>query len=98
MVKIRASIFGLVAATQLLLSQGSSAAVTGYQVTGPILEVTDKVIVVQKGDEKWAIARDENTKVKGDLKVGQKVTIHYKMTATSVENKSGASDSKKQSK
>src|SRR3954469_23216598 len=94
MVKIRASIFGLVAATQLLLSQGSSGAVTGYQVTGPILEVTDKVIVVQKGDEKWAIARDENTNVKGDLKVGQKVTIHYKMTATSVENKSGASDSK----
>ena len=42
-----------------------------------------------KGDERWEIARDENTKSKGQLKVGQKVTIHYRMTATSVETKAG---------
>ncbi|MEO7300878.1 MAG: hypothetical protein ABI042_20115 [Verrucomicrobiota bacterium] len=58
-----------------------------YQVTGPILEVNAKMIVVQKGDERWEIARDEATKNKGDLKVGEKVTIHYRMTATSVETK-----------
>ena len=58
-----------------------------YQVTGPILELTDKTIVVQKGDDRWEIARDENTRSKGDLKVGQKVTIHYRMTAASVETK-----------
>src|SRR5262245_13845438 len=29
-----------------------------YQVTGPILEVTDKVVVVQKGEERWEVARD----------------------------------------
>ena len=56
-----------------------------YQVTGPIVELTDKAIVVMKGDERWEIARDAVTKSKAPLKVGQKVTIHYRMTATAVE-------------
>jgi len=58
-----------------------------YQVTGPVLELRDDVIVVQKGKEKWEVARAADTKVKGDLKVGAKVTIEYKMTATTVEAK-----------
>lgn len=58
-----------------------------YQVTGPVLEVSDSVITVQKGKEKWTVARDKDTKVTGDLKVGAKVTIEYKMTATTVEVK-----------
>lgn len=58
-----------------------------YQVTGPVLEVRDDAIVVQKGKEKWEIARAADTKVKGDLKVGAKVTVEYKMTATTIETK-----------
>jgi hypothetical protein len=58
-----------------------------YQVTGPVLELTDTKIVVQKGKEKWEIARTPDTKVTGDLKVGSKVTIEYTMTAKSVEAK-----------
>jgi hypothetical protein len=58
-----------------------------YQVTGPVLEVRDDVIVVQKGKEKWEIARAADTKVKGELKVGAKVTIEYRMTAVTVEAK-----------
>jgi hypothetical protein len=66
-----------------------------YQVTGPVLELRDDVIVVQKGKEKWEVARTPDTKIKGDLKVGAKVTIEYKMTATTVENKdTGAADAK----
>jgi hypothetical protein len=61
-----------------------------YQVTGPILEVTDSVITVEKGKEKWQLARDKDTKVTGDLKVGAKVTIEYKMTATTIEVKGSA--------
>lgn len=61
-----------------------------YQVTGPVLEVTDARIVVQKGAEKWEIARDAATTVKGDLKVGEKVTIEYKMIAASIEVKTEA--------
>lgn len=63
------------------------AAVKTYQVTGPVLEVTDTMIAVQKGKERWEIVRDQDTKVTGDLKVGAKVTIEYKMTATKVEVK-----------
>jgi len=58
-----------------------------YQVTGPILEMNDSMIAVQKGKDRWEIARDSSTKVTGDLKVGAKVTITYTMTATQVEAK-----------
>jgi hypothetical protein len=58
-----------------------------YQVTGPVLEVKADVIVVEKGKDKWEIARDATTKVTGDLKVGSKVTIEYTMKATTVEVK-----------
>lgn len=58
-----------------------------YQVTGPVLEVTDTKIVVQKGKEKWELSRSPDTKVTGDLKVGATVTIEYSMTAKSVEVK-----------
>ena len=60
-------------------------AALAYQVTGPVLEVTDTKIVVEKGKEKWEIARDKDTKVTGDLKKGSRVTVQYKMTATSVD-------------
>ena len=58
-----------------------------YQVTGPVLEVTPTTITVQKGDDKWEIARTSKTKITGDLKVGAKVTIYYTMAATEVEVK-----------
>ena len=58
-----------------------------YQVTGPVVEVTDAKIVVMKGKDKWEIARTPETKVTGDLKKDAKVTIEYTMTATSVEVK-----------
>ena len=60
-----------------------------YQVTGPVLEVTDTMIAVQKGKDRWEINRDANTKVTGDVKVGDKVTITYTMSATDVEVKAG---------
>src|SRR5689334_17420679 len=60
-----------------------------YQVTGPILEVTDTKIVVEgKGKERFEFARNADTKVDGgELKVGTKVTVKYLMTAASVEVK-----------
>jgi len=58
-----------------------------YQVTGPVLEVTPSTVVVQKGKDRWEIARDPSTKISGDLKVGAKVTITYKMTAQEVDVK-----------
>ncbi|MEO5914712.1 MAG: hypothetical protein ABIS50_10795 [Luteolibacter sp.] len=58
-----------------------------YQVTGPVLEVTDAKIVIQKDTEKWEIARTADTKVTGVPKVGSKVTVQYTMTAASIEVK-----------
>ena len=59
-----------------------------YQVTGPVLEVTDTSITVEnKAGEKWQVARDAGTKINGDLKVGSKVTIQYRRIATDVEVK-----------
>ncbi|HPC74166.1 MAG TPA: hypothetical protein P5551_09800 [Syntrophales bacterium] len=58
-----------------------------YQVTGPVVEVKDDSITVQKGKENWKIAKDKNTKITGDPKVGSKVTIEYFMTATKIEVK-----------
>lgn len=58
-----------------------------YQVTGPILEIKGDVLVIEKGNEKWEVARDAATKVSGELKVGAKVTAEYRMTANSIEVK-----------
>ncbi len=58
-----------------------------YQVTGEVLEVSDDLIVVQKGKEKFEIARTPDTKVTGDLKAGAKATVEYRMTATTAEVK-----------
>src|ERR1019366_5505896 len=68
----------LVPAVFLLLAPAlAQAATKTYQVTGPVLEVSDSMIAVQKGKDRWEIARDASTKV----------TIEYRMTATTVENK-----------
>jgi hypothetical protein len=65
------------------------AAEKSYQVTGPVVDVSDTSITVKKGNENWEIAKTPDTKVTGDVKKGDKVTVHYKMTATSVEAKGG---------
>jgi hypothetical protein len=71
----------------LFLSAASLAVAKDYQVTGPVLDVKDDVIVVKKGNENWEIARDKNTKTTGEIKKGDRVMIKYKMTATSIEGK-----------
>jgi hypothetical protein len=58
-----------------------------YQVTGPVLEVRDDAIVVQKGKDKWELLKDGSTKLPADVKVGDKVTVEYTMTAVEVTAK-----------
>jgi hypothetical protein len=85
------ALLGMTAATLAL------GAVKTYQVTGPVVAVTADSIVVQKGSEKWEIGRDSSTKVTGELKVGAKVTIEYRMTAATVtvKEENAASGKKK---
>jgi hypothetical protein len=53
------------------------------------------VIIVKKGKDNWEVAKDAATKITGDLKVGSKVTIEYKMTATKIEVKDDKKAEKK---
>jgi hypothetical protein len=79
---------GIIAAGVLAFATAAEAGgPKTYQATGPVLEVNDSMIAVQNGKARWEIGRDANTKVTGDPKVGGKVTIFYKMTATAVEAK-----------
>lgn len=81
---------GLLAAGIFAFAQATQAGSTKtYQVTGPVLEMTDSMIVVQKGKERWEIARNAETKIEGEVKIGSKVTIMYSMTAIAVEAKEG---------
>ena len=77
----------VVASLLVVASVASAAEVKTYQVTGPVLEVTPTSITVQKGEEKWQVARTKDTKITGELKVGAKVTIQYRMVGVDVEVK-----------
>ena len=77
-------------AATLLLSSAAYA----YQVTGPVLEITDTKIVVDKNGEKHEIARDKDTKGGKDVKKGDRVTVQYRMTATEIESKAAKKDDK----
>ena len=87
-------LFSLVAAGSLAFSSIAFAGAKDYQVTGPVLEVTDSMIAVQKGKDRWELDRNADTKVDGDVKVGDKVTISYTMTAKKVEVKAGKGGAK----
>ena len=80
----------VVAFAVLVLSTTFAAGKT-YQFTGTVLKVRDTAIVVEKETtgrkEKFEMARDADTKVKGDLKVGAKVTIQYESRAVEIEVK-----------
>ena len=88
------TLFSLVAAVTLALGGTAFAGAKSYQVTGPVVEATDSMIVVMKGKERFEIDRDANTKVAGDLKVGDKVTVMYTMSAKDVEVKADKSAKK----
>ena len=72
----------------LLVSSLAWAGSKTYQATGPVVDVRDDAIVIDKGKEgKWEIARDASTKVNGSIQKGAKVTVHYRMQATEIEAK-----------
>jgi hypothetical protein len=80
----------IIGAVMLISSLAFAAGPRTYQVTGPVLEIKDDIVTVQKDKEKWEITRDKDTKVTGDLKVGSKVTIQYTMKAATIEVKEEA--------
>jgi len=87
---MKTTVFSLILAAVLVATTIANAGPSkSYQVTGPVLEVSDTMIAVQKSKERWELAREANTKVDSEVKVGDKVTVTYTMTATKIENKGG---------
>lgn len=84
----------LAVSTCVLLLAAAPVALAGpkdYQVTGVIQSINDTtIVIIQKEKEVWELGRDTNTKGAEALKVGDKVTMHYTMTASTVEPKAAA--------
>ena len=93
MPRVKIAILALLALA-LVTAPSHAASAKTYQVTGPVLSVTADTIVVQKGNDRWELARDAGTKVTGDLAVGSNVTIQYRMTAVDVEVKAPKGEAK----
>ena len=65
---------------------GASAADKTYQFTGVVKSNDGGMLTVEKNaKETWTFSTDKETK--GSPKVGERVTVYYKMVATEIENK-----------
>jgi hypothetical protein len=79
----------LLCVSSLAAMSGATAGPKEYPLTGPIVSISDTTLVVQQArtKETWEFARTPDTKGAADLKVGDRVTVHYSMQAVSVEPK-----------
>lgn len=72
----------------------ASAAVKTYQFTGVVKTVEATTFTVEKSaKETWTFEKAADTK--GSPKVGDKVTVQYKMVATDIESKPATPAKKK---
>jgi len=77
-----------------LLTITAYAAAKSYQFTGVVKTVQGDTFTVQKSaTETWEFSKDAATK--GTVKVGDKVTVHYRMIATEIEASTAAAKPKK---
>lgn len=101
MMKSLRSTFAAVAVGGLLFSAAASAfaAPKDYQITGTVSELTDTTVtLMSKTKEAFNFARTADTKLPDGAKVGDKVTVHYTMTAGTVDAKSEAAPAGKKEK
>ncbi len=95
---MKKNILRVLAPAAFLLFATAALAVDDFQVTGNVTEKTADSITVMKGKERFQIAIDKDTKMTGDAKVGGKVTIKYKMHASSIESKDAPAKAAKPAK
>lgn len=81
-----------------MTSDIAKSAGKNYQVTGPVLKLTEALIVIEKDGSPWEIERSGQPSVTGELKVGEKVTLKYAMTATDIEVKADKAKKEEQPK
>ena len=85
---MKKNLFRVLAPAAFLLFSSAALALDDFQVTGNVTEKTADTITVMKGKERFQIGLDKDTKGAESIKVGDKVTIKYKMHASSIESKS----------
>jgi hypothetical protein len=91
---VKKNLFRVLAPAAFLLFATGAVALDDFQVTGEVKEKTADTITVMKGKERFQIGIDKDTKGAADAKVGDKVTIKYKMHASSVEMKGAKKEAK----
>ncbi len=86
----------LVVVVALAFAAGTYAAATkSYQFTGTVKAVDSGTLTVEKSaKETWTFDLPSGTKG-GTPKVGDKVTVYYKMVATEIESKPATTATKK---
>jgi hypothetical protein len=86
MKRLTSTLLLLTVAMALGFGAGMSAASKTYQFTGTVMTNDASGLTVQKSaKETWTFSSDKDTK--GTAKVGDKVTVYYKMVATEIEAK-----------
>ena len=88
-VKVVAAIAALQLIVPMAFTQGPIVAIpeAAYQVTGRVLEVTPRTIVIRgtyPNRRDWVIMRREDTRFSSQIRPGDMVNINYNMMATDV--------------
>ena len=77
-------LLAVIAALSLGFAAGVGAAAKAYQFTGTVKSNDSGVLTVEKSaKETWTFSTDKDTK--GTAKVGDRVTVYYRMVATQIE-------------
>lgn len=88
----------LLVALVVSFAAGGYAAAKSYQFTGTVKAVDSGTMTVEKSaKETWVFDLPSGTKG-GTPKVGDKVTVYYKMVATEIESKPATSTPAKSTK
>jgi len=96
--KLLGAFLGLALAASAASALAHDLKVDDFQVTGTVSAIDPDSITVMKGKERFHIARDKDTKMAAEPKVGDKVTVHYKMYGVSIEGKAAAGPAKSSAK
>ena len=87
-------VVALLALMMMAFVAGGFAAAKSYQFTGVVKAADGGSLTVEKtAKETWQFETSKDTK--GTPKVGDKVTVYYKMVATEIESKPAAAPAKK---
>jgi len=87
--KIAAVLLVLVSILTITAYAAAYAAAKSYQFTGVVKTVQGDTFTVQKSaSQTWEFSKDASTK--GTVKVGDKVTVQYRMVATEIEASAAA--------